>query len=220
MGSQSTHTNHPPSDAPTPLNGQTSTHTQKWASFTYIGKETTYITNLFKKTDLKVALRTNNTIQKQLMQKDMALDKYTRSGTYKLTCPDCNKAYIGQTGRSFNERYKEHKNVFKTNSHTSNYAKHILEQSHTFGLMHQTMQILQYHEKGTHFNTIERFFIYAEFSKNNHLNDEHSIFPNKIFDALLKPHQPYKPPPPNPPIPKPLSERSHHLPATPTCTVP
>jgi hypothetical protein len=52
------------------------------------------------------------------------------------------------------------------------------------------MQVLQYREKGTHLNTIERFFIYTEFSKNNHLNDEHSISPNKIFDALLKPHQP------------------------------
>jgi len=120
----------------------------------------------------------------------MTPDKYTHSGVYKLTCPDCNKAYVEQTGRSFNKRYKEHKNVFKTNSHTCNYAKHILEQSHTFGPMHVTMQILQYQDIGTHLNTIEQFFIYAEFSKNNHLNDEHSIFPNKIFDALLKPHQP------------------------------
>ena len=27
--------------------------TQKWTTFTYVGKETTFITNLFKKTDLK-----------------------------------------------------------------------------------------------------------------------------------------------------------------------
>jgi len=49
------------------------------------------------------------------------------------------------------------------------------------------MQILQYQDKGTHFNTIERYYIYAEFTKNNHLNDEHNISPNKIFDALLIP---------------------------------
>ena len=120
----------------------------------------------------------------------MTPDKYTRSGAYKLTCPDCDKAYIGQTGRGFNERYKEHKHAFRTNSHTSNYAKHILEQLHTFGPIDQTMQILQHREKGTHLNTIERFFIYAEFSKNHHLNDEQSISPNKIFDAMLKLHQP------------------------------
>jgi len=49
------------------------------------------------------------------------------------------------------------------------------------------MQILKYHDKGTHHNTIERYYIYAEFTKNNHLNDEHNISPNKIFDALLNP---------------------------------
>jgi len=80
------------------------------------------------------------------------------------------------------------RNLCALRCRSSNYAKHILEQSHTFGPMHQTMQILQYWDKGTHLNTIERFFIYAEFSKNNYLNDENS--PNKIFDALLKPHQP------------------------------
>ena len=49
-------------------------------------------------------------------------DKYTRSEAYKLTCPDCHKAYVGQTGRSFLERFNEHKSAFKINSHTSNYA--------------------------------------------------------------------------------------------------
>jgi len=135
MGSQSTHTHKTPNNGQptTPSNRQTGTHTQKWASFTCISKETTYITNLFKKTDLKIALRTHNTVQKRLMQEHMTPDKYTRSGAYKLTYPDCNKAYIGQTGRSSNERYEEHKHAFKTNSHSSNYAKHILEHLHTFG---------------------------------------------------------------------------------------
>ena len=112
------------------------------------------------------------------------------SGAYKLTCPDCNKAYRGQTWRSFIQRFNEHKNAFKTYSHMSSYAKHILEQSHSFGPIHKTMQILQYQGKGTHLNTIERYYIYAEFSKNNHLNDEHTISPNRIFEALLKPHHP------------------------------
>jgi len=52
------------------------------------------------------------------------------------------------------------------------------------------MQILQRHSKGAHLNTIERYYIYAEFTKDNHLNDEHTLFPNKIFEALLKPDQP------------------------------
>ena len=72
----------------------------------------------------------------------------------------------------------------------SNYAKHNIEQSHSFGPIQNTMQPLLYHDKGNHLNTVERYYIYAEFSSNNHLNDEHTIHPNKIFEALLKPHQP------------------------------
>ena len=51
------------------------------------------------------------------------------------------------------------------------------------------MQILQRQNKESHLNTIERFYIYAEYLNNN-LNDEHTTFPNIIFEALLKPHQP------------------------------
>ena len=114
-------------------------------------------------------------------------DKYTRSGAYKLTWPDCHKTYVGQTGRSSLERFNEHKSSFKTNRHTSNYAQNILDKSHSFGPIHNMMQILQYHGKGTHLNTTEGYYIYAQFTKNNHLNDEHNISPNKIFDALLNP---------------------------------
>jgi len=52
------------------------------------------------------------------------------------------------------------------------------------------MQILYHHEKGAHFNTLEWFYIHAESTNNNHLNDSHTIFPNKIFDTLLKTYQP------------------------------
>jgi len=136
--------------APTPRqptmtpNQKTDMTTQKWAPFTYNGRQATFITNLFKKTDLRITLRTNNTLQKLLMPKPQTLDKHIRCGAYKLTCPECNKAYVGQKGRSFAQRFKEHKNAFRSNRNTSNYAKHALEHSHLFGPIHETMQILQY----------------------------------------------------------------------------
>jgi len=105
---------------------------------------------------------------------------------YKMKCPDCNKAYVGQTGISFQIRFNEHKIAFKTTSHTSNYAKHHNEPIHPFETIQNTIHVLQPHYKGPHHNTLERFHIYAEYHNNNHLNDEHSIFPNIIFDNLLK----------------------------------
>jgi hypothetical protein len=71
---------------------------QKWSTFTYTGRETTFITNIFRRTNIKIAFRTNNTIGNRLMHKQQTTDKYTLSGIYRLTCPVCNKVYVGQTG--------------------------------------------------------------------------------------------------------------------------
>jgi hypothetical protein len=161
-------------------------NTQKWAIFTYNGKETTFITNLFKKTDLKIMLRTNNTIQSLIMHKQQTPNKYTQSGVYKLTCPDCNKAYVGQTGRDFITRFNEHKNAFRLNHCTSNFATHLIEELHSFSPIRNTMQIPKCHTEGTHLNTMEQFYTYAEYIKYTHLNDEHTITPNRIFEVLLK----------------------------------
>ena len=49
-----------------------------------------------------------NTIQKILMPQHHPPDKYARSGAYRLTCPDCNKVYVGQTGCSFTVTFREH----------------------------------------------------------------------------------------------------------------
>jgi len=174
-------------------NKPTTTTTQKWTTFTYIGKETTFITNLLKRTDLKTALRTNNSIQDILMHKKQPpnkADKYSQSGVYKLICPDCNKAYVGQTGRNFLAKFKEHRAAFRTNSQSSNFAKHLIEHTHSFDPIQNTMQILQRQNKGAYLNTIERCYIYAEFTKNHHLNDEHTISLKKTFETLLMPDQP------------------------------
>jgi hypothetical protein len=117
------------------------------------------------------------------MQRQQTSDKYAQSGVCKLACPDCNKAYVGQTGRNLEVRFNEHKNAFKTNSHTSNFAKHLIEQAHSFSSIQNSMRILQRHSKGAHPNTIERYYIYAKFTKNKLLNDEYNISPKKIFDA-------------------------------------
>ena len=157
--------------------------------FTYTGKETTFITNILRRTKLKIAFRTNNTIQKLLMHKNLKSDKYA-SGVYKLTCRDCKKAYMGQTGRSFSICYNEHRLAFRNNSHTSKCAQHLIDHAHSFGTIHDTMQILHNLKKSAHLNTLERYYIHAEYADNSHLNDSHTIFHNAIFDTLLKTYSP------------------------------
>jgi len=70
----------------------------------------------FKHTDIRIAFRTANTIQNLLEHKDPFPGKFLSSGVYTLTCPDCNKAYVGQTGRRFSINYNEHRIAFHNNS--------------------------------------------------------------------------------------------------------
>ena len=94
------------------------------------------------------------------MHKQQEPDRYAQSGVYKLTCSVCKKVYVGQTGRSFKVGFNEHRNAFKTNSHSSNFAKHLTEKSHSFNSLQNTMQILKCHSKCTHLKTIQRYCIY------------------------------------------------------------
>ena len=44
------------------------------------------------------------------------------------------------------------------------------------------MQVLRHQRKEAHLNTIESLYIHKEHKAGNDLNDDHTIFPNKIFD--------------------------------------
>jgi len=121
---------------------QTSKH--KWATFTYKGKETLYITNMFRHTDLKIAFCTNNTLESLLKHRNLPTDKYALYVVHKLTCPDCKKAYVGKTGRRFSICYKEHKSAFHNNGHTSKFAQQLHEEAHSFGPISNSMQVLHH----------------------------------------------------------------------------
>jgi hypothetical protein len=105
--SKKTHKKQDRNPLDTPSIGNTQ-HDTKWATFTYIGKETKHITKLFKDTGIKITFRTNNSIKRILKPKPPLEqnDKYSSPGVYKLKCKDCLLQYIGQTGRSFATRYK------------------------------------------------------------------------------------------------------------------
>jgi len=118
------------------------------------------------------------------------MDIYTQSGVYKLAWPGCKKAYVGQIGRSFAIQINKHKHAFRTTATNPNLLNSSLNK-HT----HLTPSTIQYkyHNGKTEEHTstqLSTFYIYAEYTNNNHLNDDQTIFLNKIFDTLLKPHQP------------------------------
>jgi hypothetical protein len=52
--------------------------------------------------------------------------KYNNSDIYQMKHLDCPLKYIGQTGRIFNIRYKEHIQAIRNNSSNPDYWNHIL----------------------------------------------------------------------------------------------
>jgi len=162
---------------------------QIWAKFTYTGKETKFITKLFKKSSVKILFTTNNTVGKILNHKPPhreTRDKLDESGVYSLTCPDCNMKYVGQTGQSFQIWFQEHYCDFKYNNNKPKFAAHLLEEHHSIGHINSIMEVLYVTKKGCTMDTIEKFYIYKETKNGNQINDKNTIKQNRIHDAVIQ----------------------------------
>ena len=129
----------------------------------------------FKKLNINVSFRTNNNIYKFLQNHHHVDTFHSKSGIYKITCNDCDMIYIGQTGRTFLQRYKEHlptkKNLLKLKS---NYAKHIIDNRHKYSDINTNMQVIKFCNKGKYMNAYEEFYIYKQYKENPQilLNDQ------------------------------------------------
>jgi len=90
----------------------------------------------FRNSSLKVSFKTGNTIGKLLAKyKDFNQNKFNKCGVYQLTCRDCNRKYIGQTGRPFYLRLQEHFWDFKYGNGKSVSAQHLIDNKHSIALM-------------------------------------------------------------------------------------
>ena len=88
-----------------------------------------------------------------------AQNKFDLPGVYKLNCSNCNKFYIGQTGRCFKQRYIEHtKGLHSTTEST--FANHLIEPNHTYTNINSNMDILHIHTKGQKLDTLKQLEIY------------------------------------------------------------
>jgi hypothetical protein len=64
---------------------------KKWATLTYVSKETYHISKIFKNSNIQIAYKTRSNLQHLLNQKTDRKDIYEQSGVYQLTCSDCKK---------------------------------------------------------------------------------------------------------------------------------
>jgi hypothetical protein len=139
---------------------------------------------LFNKYNLNVAWRTNNSLEQHLSITKHTGDIYDRCGVYKIKCLECGGAYIGQTGRKFRSRYKEHIRDIRSNKENTGYSHHILNTGHTYGTLEDTLQVVKIQNKGPHLNILERFHIYKESKTGLILNDTYIDQYNPLFELV------------------------------------
>jgi hypothetical protein len=117
----------------------------------------------------------------------------SRSSTYQRKCLDFPLKYIGQTGRTFNIRYKEHIHTIRNNSNYR-YSNHIINTGHTCRTIIDTMDIMKTRKKGRHLNTLEKYYMYRISRDSIHINDTYINMYSPIFQTLHKLYNSNNPP--------------------------
>jgi hypothetical protein len=167
------------------LHTDTQSQETEWAIFTYNGKETRKITKLFRDTKLKIALRTNSTLQ-NVLRSQPQINKYNKCGIDQMGCKGCSMKYVGRRGSTFNTRYKKHIYNIKSNNSNTGYSKHVLYTGHAYGMMEETMDVVRIGRKGLYLNTLEKSYIYKISNEKLHMNDPNIDEHNPIFEELQK----------------------------------
>ena len=101
---------------------------------------------------------------------------------YRLNCSDCTQFYIGQTGRSFKLRYKEHIPSSKSNVEKSTFAEHLSSHDHNIKSIGDNLDILHKCKKSLRLDTLERFEIYKAIKEDyNRVLNEKSVHANNTY---------------------------------------
>jgi hypothetical protein len=93
----------------------------------------------------------------------------------------CNKSYVGQPGWTIAVRYKEHIRYIGTNTPTSAYTLHILNQCHDCGLPDDTFHLLKPCAKGNLLNCWEYFYTQQLHHLNLLIDEQQPQEPNPMY---------------------------------------
>jgi hypothetical protein len=103
---------------------------------------------------------------------------------YQLQFTECPIRYVGQTGRTFEIRYKEHIRDIKNNEPNSKYAQHILGTTHEYWTIQKIMKPLYIGKKGPLLEKYEKFHIYEITKQTLQLNDNFTDIHNPTYDEI------------------------------------
>ena len=144
------------------------------------------ITNLFKHTNIQIALKATNIEQhltQPLIHQNTTVQE--KSGIYKLTCNTCKLTYIGQTIHSLQQKYKKHIRYIKHNDPQSAYALHILNKRHEYGKITDTMTLLKHITNLTMLLPYKELFIKSYHYHKHLILEQHINDVNPMYQLIL-----------------------------------
>ncbi len=107
----------------------------------YFGQESIIFANRIRKTctkllphiNLHIAFKKQGTIKQNFLPLQKGKDSSTQNTkiVYQIPCRDCDKIYIGETGRKRDKRMSEHTAAIRKKDTNSEMVKHILNTQHT-----------------------------------------------------------------------------------------
>ena len=82
--------------------------------------------------DIQVIFRSLTTLRRIISRSKDPLPVFSQTGVvYNISCQDCSSSYVGQTGRSLQQRIKEHQRaVQQQNTSTNALAEHAWHKGH------------------------------------------------------------------------------------------
>ena len=102
-----------------------------YAVLPYINGITEPLKRLLKRHDIRTTTKPLRTLEQHFPSpKDRPLPEKQTNVVYKINCADCSWSYIGETGRAFETRKKEHKRNVEQFKSGSNIAKHAWTHDH------------------------------------------------------------------------------------------
>lgn len=127
---------------------------RSWITVPYLGLVSDKLGQELKKNGFDVAFRTTPILKSLFSCSKDKINIWDKSGVYKLNCADCNACYVGQTGRSFKCRIREHIRDWNKQNGNSNFAEHLITNNHKFKA-EENVEFLHVHDKSRQLNILE-----------------------------------------------------------------
>ena len=114
------------------LNPDTTTTNPQFASIPYVQGTSEAIRRILAPLGVKTSFQPTNTLRNMLVHPKDPIPTEKKSGVvYRIPCGSCPQTYIGQTGRTLEQRLKEHKKAVRDeNITTSALAEHVQKTGH------------------------------------------------------------------------------------------